>query len=62
VFPSVWTHIDTLIAAGDLRAPEEVLTELSKKDDAAYAWAKKKGSLVFFFPWIPVFNWLLETF
>jgi len=52
VFPSVWTHIDGLIAAGHLRGPEEVLVELSKKDDMAHAWAKKRKSSLFL-PLVP---------
>jgi hypothetical protein len=47
VFPSVWTHIDGLITAGHLRAPEEVLVELAKKDDKAHAWAKKRKTTLF---------------
>jgi hypothetical protein len=50
VFPSVWTHIDTLITSGDLRAPEEVLKELSKKDDKAHAWAKQRRKNNLFVP------------
>jgi hypothetical protein len=47
VFPSVWAHIDILITSGDLRAPEEVLKELSKKDDKAHAWARKRKDNLF---------------
>ena len=39
-FPGLWRKIDDLITAGDLRASEEVLHDLAKKDDEVYAWAK----------------------
>lgn len=40
VFPSLWLHIEGMIKAGDLLSPDEVLAELSQKDDAIYQWAK----------------------
>lgn len=39
-----WDNLDRLIHAGDLRATEEVLKELEKKDDAVWAWAKQRQS------------------
>ena len=39
VFPPVWSKLDELIDGGVLRATEEVLYELEKKDDKVYEWA-----------------------
>ena len=39
VFPPVWAKIEELIDDGVLRATEEVLYELEKKDDEVYKWA-----------------------
>ena len=47
-FPPVWAKIDDLIAKGRLLSSEEVLRELKKKHDSAYAWAK--GSPAMFIP------------
>jgi len=44
-FPGVWKRIDELIETEHLAATEEVLHELSKKDDEVYAWAKKRGKM-----------------
>ena len=46
-FPGLWEKIDGLIDAGDLRATEEVLHELEKKDDDVYAWAKDRADALF---------------
>ena len=40
VFPIIWEKLDELINTGELRATEEVLFELEKKDDNVYDWAK----------------------
>lgn len=40
--------MEELIRSGDLRASEEVMYELEKKDDEAYAWAKAQDG--FFVP------------
>ena len=40
-FPVVWRKIEELIDAGVLIACDEVLTELHRKDDDVYDWAKK---------------------
>lgn len=41
-FPGLWLRIEQLIEDGDLRATEEVLHELEKKDDDVFAWAKER--------------------
>ena len=40
VFPALWQRLEQLVATGDLGATEEVLRELERKEDDAYAWAK----------------------
>lgn len=45
MFPPVWERLEGLIAQGDLRASEEVLEELKKKDDALLDWAKDQDEL-----------------
>lgn len=45
VFPQVWSKIDELIDSGVLIATEEVLSELDKKDDEVYKWAKEHSSM-----------------
>lgn len=45
ILPSLWTNLEEMIASGELISPDEVLTELSQKDDAVHAWAKTNGSL-----------------
>ena len=47
-FPGLWRQLETLIARGDLRATEEVLHELEKRDDEVHAWAKAQSD--FFVP------------
>lgn len=39
-FPTLVTHVEALIAAGDLRASREVLDELQRQDDGLHEWAK----------------------
>jgi hypothetical protein len=41
-FPSVWTQIENLIRAGDLKASPMVLAELQRQDDDLHAWAAGK--------------------
>jgi len=48
VVPGLWNNIEEMIGNGDLIASEEVLRELSKKDDEAYRWAKGQDGL-----WVP---------
>ena len=45
VFPGVWDRLDDLIADGSLRATEEVLTELERKDDEVFTWARQRSDL-----------------
>jgi len=45
VFPDIWSGMDGLIKAGRLRATEEVLIELEKRDDGVHKWAKKRKKL-----------------
>ncbi len=42
VFPSLWKHIETLIAKGFMISHREVLKELSYQDDALKKWAQKQ--------------------
>jgi predicted nuclease of predicted toxin-antitoxin system len=45
VFPSLWSNLETMIKSGEMFSPDEVLSELSQKDDAVYAWAKTNGAM-----------------
>ena len=45
VFPSLWSLIEEIIKVGELLSPDEVLAELSQKDDAVYQWAKTNSSM-----------------
>ena len=38
-FPGLWRRLEELIRQGDLRASEEVLRELEKRDDDVHEWA-----------------------
>lgn len=44
-FPGLWKQLDTLIEAGTLRATEEVLHELAKRDDEVHEWAAGRPDL-----------------
>jgi predicted nucleic acid-binding protein len=44
-FQTLWDNIGALIDNGIMVAPEEVFTELAKKDDDVYKWAKKNKSM-----------------
>ena len=48
-FRTLWNNIEDLIDKGIIVAPEEVLTELAKKDDDVHRWAKKNKTM-FLFP------------
>jgi len=39
-FPGLWENVAGMADAGELVSPDEVLTELEKKDDSILAWAK----------------------
>lgn len=45
VMPGLWSRLDDLISDGSLRATEEVLIELERKDDDVHEWAKKRMAL-----------------
>jgi hypothetical protein len=46
-YPTFWARLDELISSRELRASEEVLEDLSKKDDEVYKWAKgRRGMFV----------------
>jgi hypothetical protein len=40
LFDPLWSFIEELIGTGRLLAPNEVLRELSKRDDDIFKWAK----------------------
>lgn len=43
--PTFWDKLDVLISNHELRASEEVLEDLSKKDDDVYKWAKLRPDM-----------------
>ena len=43
--PTFWDKLDVLISNHELRASEEVLVDLSKKDDAVYEWARLRPDM-----------------
>ena len=45
VFPSLWSHVEEMIRTGELLSPDEVLSELSQKDDAVFQWAKTNAAM-----------------
>lgn len=45
-FPGLWRHLEQLIRSGDLRASEEVMYELEKKEDEAFAWARAQDGFL----------------
>lgn len=45
VFPPVWEKLDKLIKDEILVASEEVLFELSRKDDDVYRWARDRSQM-----------------
>jgi Domain of unknown function (DUF4411) len=45
VFPSLWSLIEEMIKVGELLSPDEVLAELSQKDDAVHEWAKTNSAM-----------------
>jgi hypothetical protein len=44
-YPTFWARLDQLISNHELRASEEVLEDLSKKDDDVYDWAKLRPEM-----------------
>lgn len=45
--PDLWIDIENLIESGDIRATEEVLTELKRLDDSCYKWATEHKDLFY---------------
>ncbi len=45
VIPALWDGLDNLIRSGDLKATEEVLHELERKDDDVFQWARSRRAL-----------------
>lgn len=45
VLPPLWDKLDGFAATGKAISPDEVLKELSKKDDALYKWTKRRPAL-----------------
>ncbi len=46
IFPALWKKIEVLIADGRFVIPEEVLTEITRKDDETAAWVKARPDMV----------------
>jgi len=46
VFPSLYQKLEEVIEAGIIIVPDEVKTELSKKDDETLGWLKKNHKMV----------------
>jgi hypothetical protein len=44
-FHTLWRNIEALIEQAAIVAPEEVLMELSKKDDDVHKWAKRNKAM-----------------
>lgn len=47
VFPTIWRQLEQLIEAGELRATEEILSEVAKKDDEVLEWAEARKTELF---------------
>lgn len=45
VVPPLWDQLERLADAGVIICPDEVLREISRKDDALHKWAKKRPRL-----------------
>jgi hypothetical protein len=45
LFPSLWTKLTEAADNDVIVSPDEVLRELSKKDDEVYAWAKAQSKM-----------------
>lgn len=45
IFPALWENLRSMIDSSELISPEEVLVELSKKDDLVYQWAKENQAM-----------------
>jgi hypothetical protein len=45
VFSGLWENVEESILAGEIVAPDEVLVELERKDDAVHDWVKTQAGL-----------------
>jgi hypothetical protein len=45
LFPRLWGHLSKAAGAGVVMCPDEVATELERKEDGLYKWAKAQTSL-----------------
>lgn len=45
VFPPLWDKLEEMIGRKEIIAPDEVLRELSKKEDELFKWATKNDGL-----------------
>jgi len=46
VFPSLWSRIDSQIAAGEIISSEEVYVELKRKDDELHDWIQARKQML----------------
>ena len=46
VFPTLWTKLDGLIAAGEIISSEEVYVEIQRKDDELHDWIKERKQML----------------
>lgn len=46
VFPSLWTKLDELVAAGEVVSSEEVYVELERKADDLHDWVKARKQML----------------
>lgn len=46
MFPSLWSKLDGLIAAGDIISSEEVYVELKRKDDDLHNWIQGRKQML----------------
>jgi hypothetical protein len=44
-FPGLWVRLEGLVDDGSLRATEEVLHELERKDDTVHGWLKERSHM-----------------
>ena len=46
VFPTLWSKLDTLVAAGEIVSSEEVYLELQRKSDDLHDWIKLRKQML----------------
>ena len=46
VFPTLWSKIEAVVAAGEIFSSEEVYVELQKKDDEIHDWMKARKEML----------------